>query len=90
MADEMDATTFRSAFNPIIAEVHDASHGICDAVTGETLIQGKSSLPIFVGVMAVAVHAFAEGDGGRRVMNDRTAVIGRWPWTRAKSCAPAC
>ncbi len=67
MADEMDATTFRSAFNPIIAEVHDARHGICDAVTGETLIQGKSSLPIFVGVMAVAVHAFAEKatvDGG--------------------------
>ncbi|MFB0992717.1 MAG: hypothetical protein QMB78_11035, partial [Rhodospirillales bacterium] len=23
----MDATLFRSAFNPIIAEAHDASHG---------------------------------------------------------------
>lgn len=57
IADEMDATLFRSAFNPIIAEAHDASHGIYDAVTGETLVQGKSGLPIFVGVMAFAVKA---------------------------------
>ena len=57
IADEMDATLFRSAFNPIIAEAHDASHGIYDARTGETLVQGKSGLPIFVGVMAFAVKA---------------------------------
>ena len=56
IADEMDATLFRTAFNPIIAEAHDASHGIYDAKTGETLIQGKSGLPIFVGVMAFAVR----------------------------------
>ncbi len=57
IADEMDATLFRSAFNPIIAEAHDASHGLYDATTGETLVQGKSGLPIFVGVMAFAVKA---------------------------------
>jgi N-methylhydantoinase B len=57
IADEMDATLFRSAFNPIIAEAHDASHGIYDALTGETLAQGKSGLPIFVGVMAFAVKS---------------------------------
>jgi N-methylhydantoinase B len=57
IADEMDATLFRSAFNPIIAEAHDASHGIYDATTGDTLVQGKSGLPIFVGVMAFAVKA---------------------------------
>ena len=57
IADEMDATLFRSAFNPIIAEAHDASHGIYDSTTGETLVQGKSGLPIFVGVMAFAVKA---------------------------------
>ena len=28
IADEMDATLFRTAFNPIIAEAHDASHGM--------------------------------------------------------------
>ena len=60
IADEMDATLFRSAFNPIIAEAHDASHGIYDGQTGETLIQGKSGLPIFVGVMAFAVKAVIE------------------------------
>ena len=57
IADEMDATLFRSAFNPIIAEAHDASHGIYDAKNGDTLVQGKSGLPIFVGVMAFAVKA---------------------------------
>ena len=36
IADEMDATLFRSAFNPIIAEAHDASHGLYHADTGET------------------------------------------------------
>lgn len=60
IADEMDATLFRSAFNPIIAEAHDASHGIYDAKTGDTLVQGKSGLPIFVGVMAFAVKAVIE------------------------------
>lgn len=65
IADEMDATLFRSAFNPIIAEAHDASHGIYDAATGETLVQGKSGLPIFVGVMAFAVHAVIEKAAAR-------------------------
>jgi N-methylhydantoinase B len=57
IADEMDAILFRSAFNPIIAEAHDASHGIYDGQSGETLVQGKSGLPIFVGVMAFGVKA---------------------------------
>ena len=66
IADEMDATLFRSAFNPIIAEAHDASHGLYHAETGKTLIQGKSGLPIFVGAMSFAVKAVidkAAGDG---------------------------
>ena len=78
IADEMDATLFRSAFNPIIAEAHDASHGIYDATTGETLVQGKSGLPIFVGVMAFAVKAVIEkvardgnlSDGDVFIFND--------------------
>ena len=57
IADEMDATLFRSAFNPIIVEAHDASHGLYDSVNGETLVQGKSGLPVFVGVKAFAVKA---------------------------------
>lgn len=78
IADEMDATLFRSAFNPIIAEAHDASHGIYDAGTGDTLVQGKSGLPIFVGVMSFAVKAVidkaaADGDlanGDIYIFND--------------------
>lgn len=57
IADEMDASLFHSAFNPIIAEAHDACHGLYDAVTGDTLVQGKSGLPIFVGAMSFAVAA---------------------------------
>ena len=67
IADEMDATLFRSAFNPIIAEAHDASHGIYHATTGATLVQGKSGLPVFVGAMSFAVKAVigkAARDGG--------------------------
>ncbi len=63
IADEMDATLFRAAFNPTIAEAHDACHGLYDATTGATLVQGKHGLPIFVGVMAFAARA----------------VIGRFP-----------
>ena len=69
IADEMDATLFRSAFNPIIAEAHDASHGIYHAASGDTLVQGKSGLPIFVGVMAFGVKAVidkAARQGGAR------------------------
>ncbi len=67
IVDEMDATLFRSAFNPIIAEAHDASHGLYHPETGETLAQGRSGLPIFVGVMAFAVKAVIDkvaADGG--------------------------
>lgn len=60
IADEMDATLFRAAFNPIIAEAHDASHGLYHALSGDTLVQGKSGLPIFVGVMSFAVKAVIE------------------------------
>lgn len=59
IADEMDATLYRSAFNPIIAEAHDACHGLYDASSGDTLVQGKSGLPVFVGAMAFAVRAAA-------------------------------
>ena len=57
IADEMDATLFRAAFNPTIAEAHDACHGLYEATSGATLVQGKSGLPIFVGVMAFAAKA---------------------------------
>jgi N-methylhydantoinase B len=67
IADEMDATLYRSAFNPIIAEARDACHGIYHAQTGATLVQGTLGLPIFVGAMAFAVKAVIDKvarDGG--------------------------
>jgi hypothetical protein len=78
IADEMDATLFRAAFNPIIAEAHDASHGLYHAATGDTLVQGKSGLPIFVGVMSFAVKAVIDkaaeagdlADGDIYIFND--------------------
>jgi N-methylhydantoinase B len=70
VADEMDATLYRTAFNPIIAEAHDACHGLYDAVTGDTLVQGKSGLPVFVGAMAFAVRLAAKVAAERGGMVD--------------------
>jgi N-methylhydantoinase B len=78
IADEMDATLFRSAFNPIIAEARDASHGLYHGTTGDTLVQGKAGLPIFVGAMAFAVRTVIEkanrqgdlADGDVYIFND--------------------
>ena len=70
VADEMDATLYRSAFNPIIAEAHDACHGIYDSISGDTLVQGKSGLPVFVGAMAFAVRAAAKAAASRGGMQD--------------------
>ncbi|MDX2201276.1 MAG: hydantoinase B/oxoprolinase family protein [Hyphomicrobiaceae bacterium] len=67
IADEMDATLYRSAFNPIIAEARDACHGLYHPTTGATLVQGTRGLPIFVGAMAFAVKAVidkVEKEGG--------------------------
>jgi len=81
LADEMDATLYRSAFNPIIAEARDACHGLYHATTGETLVQGAAGLPIFVGAMAFGVRTviakvaaeggLAPGDGF--IFNDPVA-----------------
>jgi N-methylhydantoinase B len=74
IADEMDATLYRSAFNPIIAEAHDACHGLYDAQSGDTLVQGKSGLPVFVGAMAFAVRAAA------RVAQERGGMVDGDTW----------
>src|ERR1700692_4029393 len=63
IADEMDATLYRSAFNPIIAEARDACHGLYHAQSGATLVQGTTGLPIFVGAMAFAVKAVIDKVG---------------------------
>src|SRR5262245_41852984 len=80
IADEMDATLFRSAFNPVIAEGHDACHGIYDAASGDTLIQGKSGLPIFVGVMSFAVRWVIERAKRRNDLREGDTYIFNDPY----------
>ena len=78
IADEMDATLYRSAFNPIIAEAHDACHGLYHATSGDTLVQGTKGLPVFVAAMSFAVKtvidkAASDGDlhpGDTYLFND--------------------
>lgn len=72
IADEMDATLYRSAFNPIIAEARDACHGLYHATTGATMVQGAKGLPIFVGAMAFAVKAVIDkvGEQGGLALGD--------------------
>ena len=74
IADEMDATLYRSAFNPIIAEARDACHGLYHAETGATLVQGTTGLPIFVGAMAFAVKAVIDKVARRRRSRGRRHV----------------
>ena len=64
---EMDATLFRAAFSPVIAEARDGSHGIYDGRTGDTVAMGKQGLPVFIGAMSYATKAAmarAAADGG--------------------------
>ena len=66
IVDEMDASLFRAAFSPVIAEARDGSHGIYD-VNGETVAMGKQGLPVFIGAMSYATKAAiarAAADGG--------------------------
>lgn len=77
IADEMDLTLYRAAFSTIVSEGHDACHGFYDPDTGETIVQGKYGLPVFVGVMAFAVRAVMERaratgveDGDCFIVND--------------------
>ena len=66
LVDEMDATLFRAAFSPVIAEARDGSHGIYDA-NGDTVAMGKQGLPVFIGAMSYATKAAiarANADGG--------------------------
>jgi N-methylhydantoinase B len=69
IVDEMDATLFRAAFSPVIAEARDGSHGIYHAETGETIAMGKGGLPVFIGAMSYATKAAiarARAEGGPR------------------------
>jgi len=58
VANEMDVTLQRCAFSPVISESIDRASGIYDSKTGGVIAQGRTGLPIFVGVMEATVAAF--------------------------------
>ncbi len=79
IVDEMDATLFRAAFSPVIAEARDGSHGLYDSRNGGTIAKGKTGLPVFIGAMshaAKAAIARAETDGGFEDLVLRTFRVG--------------
>ncbi len=67
ITDEMDLTMFRTALSPVIADSHDACHGIYHPVHGGTVAQGSHGHPIFVGAMARAVQHLLEQRAARDV-----------------------
>jgi N-methylhydantoinase B len=75
LCSEMDVTLERTAFSPIISESTDRSCGMYSAVDGGVIAQGRSGLPIFVGIMQFSVEAFIREvsdyqDGDIYIMND--------------------
>lgn len=75
ITDEMDVTMFRTALSPVIADSHDACHGIYHPVHGGTVAQGSHGHPIFVGAMSHAVAHLIErvgqvGPGDMFMIND--------------------
>jgi len=63
ITDEMDVTMFRTALSPVIADSHDACHGIYHPEHGGTIAQGSHGHPIFVGAMAHAVAHLIKRQG---------------------------
>ncbi len=83
LVDEMDATLFRAAFSPVIAEARDGAHGIYEVATGDTIAMGKTGLPVFIGAMSHAARAAikrAEADGG---FNDGDMILLNDPYDGA-------
>ncbi len=83
LVDAMDATLFRAAFSPVIAEARDGAHGIYEVATGDTIAMGKTGLPVFIGAMSHAARAAikrAEADGG---FNDGDMILLNDPYDGA-------
>ena len=60
VTDEMDVLLVRGAFSPIISEALDRASGVYHPETGEIIVQGETSLPIFAVTMQFAVLAVIE------------------------------
>lgn len=76
LTDEMDLVHSRAAFSPVVSEMNDRANSVIDARSGEVIVQGTTSLPIFVSTMQAAARAVLElhgdelRDGDVIVLND--------------------
>ena len=67
ITDEMDMHLIKAAISPIISETNDCAHGLYDAVNGETIVQGRIGLPLFLASMQWTVKhviEIAQAEGG--------------------------
>lgn len=55
IAAEMDLALVHSAFSPVITEMEDRGSGIYEAETGDAIVQGPRTLPVFAWTMQFAV-----------------------------------
>lgn len=60
IAAEMDLALVKSAFSPVITEMEDRGAGLYEPGTGDTIVQGPRSLPVFVSTMQYAVRHLLE------------------------------
>lgn len=55
IAAEMDLALAQSAFSPVITEMEDRGSGLYEPETGEAIVQGPRTLPVFAWTMQFAV-----------------------------------
>ena len=60
VVDEMDLAQERTAFSSIISEALDRANGIYHREDAEVVVQGRRSLPLFVGVMQETTRSVIE------------------------------
>lgn len=66
IVEEMDTTLVRVALSPVISEGNDRANGIYAAGDGSVIAQGKSGIPILVGVMQYTVAHVIDWLGAAR------------------------
>ena len=60
VVDEMDLAQEKTAFSSIISEALDRANGIYHRDNAEVIVQGRRSLPLFVGVMQETTRSVVE------------------------------
>jgi N-methylhydantoinase B len=85
IADEMDATLFRAPSTRSSPRRMTPPRAL-PRETGDTLVQGKSGLPIFVGVMSFAVKAVIDKAARRATLPTATSTSSTTRIWAARTC----